>query len=130
VKIFSFKYPFGVMLAILLGLSMLTMPVTTGRADNQTPTPQTTNPETKKINISAQRLISNTADNNAEFIGNVRASQGETQITADSLKIFFSGKSEAGAASPAQSLEKFMATGNVEIKFDNRVAVALRRRYI
>ena len=84
----------------------------------------------QKIRITAQRLISDTNANNAEFIGNVKADQGDTQITADSLKIFFSAKSDAGDTSPAQSLERLVATGNVEIKFDNRLAVARQAVYI
>ena len=87
-------------------------------------------PEAQKIHITAQRLISDTANNNAEFSGNVRATQGNTQINADSLKLFFSGQSTGAEASPAQSLEKLVATGNVEIKFDNRLAVAQQAVYI
>jgi hypothetical protein len=33
-------------------------------------------------------------------------------------------------SSPGQSLEKLVATGNVEIKFDNRLAVARQAVYI
>ena len=51
-------------------------------------------------------------------------------ITADRLKIFFTGKSEKDNASPTQSMEKLVATGNVEIKFDNRLAVAQQAVYI
>ena len=129
-KIFSFRYPAGLVLTMFFCLMLLPCLTTHGMAGTDTPKPETADPETKKIHITAQRLISDTANNNAEFIGNVRASQGETLITADSLKIFFSGKSEAGEASPAQSLEKLVATGNVEIKFDNRLAVARQAVYI
>jgi lipopolysaccharide export system protein LptA len=87
-------------------------------------------PEAKKIQITAERLISDTTNNTAEFIGNVRASQGNTLITADNLKVFFAGKSGPDEASPAQSLEKLVAAGNVEIKFDNRLAVARQAVYI
>jgi lipopolysaccharide export system protein LptA len=49
--------------------------------------------------------------------------------------VFFAGNSESGQAkagqgTPAQSLEKLVATGNVEIKFDNRLAVARQAVYI
>lgn len=124
-KIFSFRYPAGLVLTMFFCLMPLPCLTTHGVAGTDTP-----DPEAKKIHITAQRLISDTANNNAEFIGHVRASQGETLITADSLKIFFSGKSKAGEASPAQSLEKLVATGNVEIKFDNRLAVARQAVYI
>jgi len=130
VKIFNFSPPAGMVSAMLIGLMLLSPLATNGMAGPQTPNPETSDPQAKKIHITAQRLISNTADNNAEFIGNVRASQGGTLITADSLKIFFSGKSDTGEASPAQSLDKLEATGNVEIKFDNRLAVARQAVYI
>ena len=91
---------------------------------------QTADSEAKRIRITAQRLIADTNGNQAEFIGNVQASQGTTQITADSLKIFFAGNNSAGDASPAQSLERLVATGNVQIKFDNRLAVARQAVYI
>jgi lipopolysaccharide export system protein LptA len=115
---------------MLACMVLLPLSATPTDAGTESPATVSTDPETKKIHISADRLISNTADNNAEFIGNVRAKQGETLITADSLKIFFSGGSEAGSASPAQSLKKLVATGNVEIKFDNRLAVARQAVYI
>jgi len=130
VKIFNFSYPAGAVLTILVCMVLLPLPTTQGEAGTETPSAKSADPETKKIHISAERLISNTADNNAEFIGNVRAKQGETLIIADSLKIFFSGGSESGSASPAQSLKQLVATGNVEIKFDNRLAVARQAVYI
>ena len=123
-KIFSFNDPDGRILTMVLCLILLLPLISHAAADTPTPSAVTAAPEAKKIHITADRLISNTPDNQAEFIGNVRASQGETLITTDSLKIFFSGTSKTGQSSPAQSLEKLVATGNVEIKFDNRLAVA------
>lgn len=99
-------------------------------ADTDSPQSPTNAVEGNKIHITAERLISDSANNNAEFVGNVRAHQGNTVITADSLKLFFGGESKTKDASPAQSLEKLVATGNVEIKFDNRLAVAQQAVYI
>jgi lipopolysaccharide export system protein LptA len=130
VKIFSFRYPFDLMLAMLLGVLLLFPLAGTSMAGTESPNPKTVDPEAKKIHISAKRLISNTVENYAEFIGNVKASQGETLITADKLKIFLTGESESKNASPSQSMEKLVATGNVEIKFDNRLAVARQAVYI
>lgn len=129
-KIFNFRCPASLVLTILFCMLLFPPLTTQGEAGTETKLAQSADPEAKKIHISADRLISNSADNNAEFIGNVIARQGETQITADSIKIFISGKSEAEPASPAQSLEKLVATGNVEIKFDNRLAVARQAVYI
>jgi len=94
------------------------------------PAPETTETEAKRIHITSQRLISDRSGNVAEFIGDVHATQGETSIRADSLKIFFSKKSDSAKASASQSLDKLVATGNVEIKFDNRLAVARQAVYI
>ena len=84
----------------------------------------------EKIHVTSQRLISDQSKNVAEFVGDVVVRQGQTQISADSLKIFFSSKSGDSQASPAQSLDKLVAIGNVEIKFDNRLAVARQAVYI
>ena len=124
------RCPTAFVLAILFCLVLLPAPATRGADDKVAQSSKTADSEPPKVHISADQLISNTADNNAEFIGNVIAQQGETQITADSLKIFFSGKSDADSTAPAQSLEKLVATGNVEIKFDNRLAVARQAVYI
>ena len=105
-------------------------PVGPSRAQTDRPAQSGKAKPPQKIHITSQRLISDQANNVAEFIGNVRANQGETEIVADSLKIFFSRKSGDSDASPAQSLDKLVATGNVEIKFDNRLAVARQAVYI
>jgi lipopolysaccharide export system protein LptA len=112
----------------LLVLSLMTGPLTAAQDQPGSPATDGTKPE--KIRITAQRLVSDTSGNQAEFVGDVKASQGETEITADSLKIFFSGQSTSDNDSPAQSLEKLIATGNVQIKFDNRLAVARQAVYI
>lgn len=127
-KIFSCKFTAGLVLTCFLCLT----PVSAAPAEAADDVPKTGPgpPTADKINITAQRLVSNTADNLAEFSGNVQARQGETLISADNLKIYFSGDSKADKASPAQSLEKLVATGNVEIKFDNRLAVAQQAVYI
>jgi lipopolysaccharide export system protein LptA len=117
-------------LMVIFFLVLLYPPGVLVLAAADTPKPSTDNPTAKKIHITADRLISDSAHNNAEFIGNVCARQGDTVITADRLKIFFAGKSEKGNASPTQSMEKLVATGNVEIKFDNRLAVAQQAVYI
>jgi lipopolysaccharide export system protein LptA len=124
VKICSYNVILGLFVVVFACLSSQSM------ARSEQPNPPADDPPINKIRITAQRLVSNTADNLAEFIGDVKANQGETEITADSLKVFFSSQNEDGETSPAQSLEKLVATGNVEIKFDNRLAVARQAVYI
>jgi lipopolysaccharide export system protein LptA len=84
----------------------------------------------RTIHVTAERLVSDSNNNQAEFIGNVHATQGNTQITADRLKLFFSKKADTDETASAQSLEKLVASGNVQIKFDNRLAVAKQAVYI
>ena len=83
------------------------------------------------IRITSEKLISNSQDKWAEFIGNVKAVQGNNIITADSLKIFYKGGKNAGTNAPpgGESIKEIVATGNVKIHFDNRVAVTQRAVY-
>jgi lipopolysaccharide export system protein LptA len=118
------------MLTIFFLLMTVYPPSPLSAAEPAPAKPQTTGSEAKKIHITADELISDNAHNNAEFIGNVHARQGNTLITADRLKIFFTSGAKQDEASPAQSLEKLVASGNVEIKFDNRLAVARQAVYI
>jgi len=86
--------------------------------------------ENRKIHITADKLISDNEVDYAEFIGNVRATQEDTVITADRLKIFV--KKNPDNKSPGvgtESINKIIASGNVKINFDNRVAVTPQAVY-
>ena len=94
-------------------------PDTTGRKNNE------------KIHITAAKLISDNTAGYAEFIGDVRANQGDNVITADRLKIFYK-KHLPDKSKPVidqESIHQIVATGNVKIKFDNRVAESRRAVY-
>lgn len=85
----------------------------------------------EKIHITADKLISDNTSGYAEFIGDVRASQGENVITADRLKIFYK-KHLPDKNKPVidqESIHQIVATGNVKIKFDNRVAESRQAVY-
>ena len=85
----------------------------------------------QKIHITADKLISDSNADYAEFIGNVRATQEDTVITADKLKIFFK-KIPHDKKKPAvgeEAINEIVASGNVKIKFDNRVAVTRQAVY-
>ncbi len=86
----------------------------------------------EKIHITADKLISDNEAKYTEFIGNVRAVQGDTVITADKLKIFYKRGMDNKKNPPAgdESIKKIVANGNVQIKFDNRVAVTQQAVYI
>lgn len=78
--------------------------------------------DSEKIRVSSETLVVDNEARYAEFIGNVRATQGNTVITADSLKIFYKARSGKKSAGTEESIEKIEAEGHVKIKFDNRVA--------
>ena len=87
--------------------------------------------EDRKIHITADKLISDNDADYAEFIGNVRATQEDTVITADSLKIFVKINSDNKGAPGVrtESINKIIASGNVKINFDNKVAVTPQAVY-
>ncbi|MDP3284172.1 MAG: LptA/OstA family protein [Desulfobacterales bacterium] len=78
----------------------------------------------KKIHITADRMIAEGNSNNAEFIGNVRAVQETTVITSEKLKIFYK-KDSSGTKDNSkvdESIKEIIATGNVKILFDDKIA--------
>jgi lipopolysaccharide export system protein LptA len=85
----------------------------------------------KIIHITSDKLISYNKAGYAEFIGNVTATQEETVITADRLKVIFKKNiANKGALSvDEESIHEIVAKGNVKIKFDNRVAVTQQAVY-
>ncbi|QTA78619.1 Organic solvent tolerance-like N-temrinal domain-containing protein [Desulfonema limicola] len=85
--------------------------------------------EKERIHISAQSLVADDNEKYAEFIGNVKAVQGDTTINSESLKIYYEGQAEKqikdqtdkSKNTPGQgqdSIKKIVATGSVKIKFD------------
>jgi len=87
--------------------------------------------ETKKVYITADKLITDSEAKCAEFIGNVRAVQEDTVITADRLKVFYKKVEDnnKNLTSDEGSIEKIVSSGNVKINFENKVAVAQHAVY-
>ncbi len=84
-----------------------------------------------QIQITSDQLIADSEENSAEFIGNVRAVQKDTTITSNRMKIYFKKSAKETKEEPApDALLKIVISGNVEIKFDNRVAVTQEAVYI
>lgn len=78
----------------------------------------------EKTHITADMLIVDGNSNKAEFIGNVKAVQGTTVITSDRLNIFYQ-RDIAGTKDKVkgnESIKEIIATGNVKILFDDKIA--------
>jgi len=108
-------------------LAIIVAPCCPGLAEDQT----TKTPEVdgdKMIRVSADRLVTDTESQNAEFIGNVLATRDNMTIRCDSLKIFYTDASAQDAQSkPGEgSIRRIVADGNVEINFDNQTATTQR----
>lgn len=80
----------------------------------------------KPIHITSDQLIINDMTKEAEFKGNVLATQENTIIQSDTLQIFYKKDQPAleNVPNSVQSIQKIIAKGNVKINFDNRLAEA------
>ncbi len=85
----------------------------------------------ERIQITADELISSNQDNYAEFIGNVEAAQGNFVIKSDRLRIYYKNISGGSKKSPIgeEAIEKIIASGNVKIWSEDRVAETHRAEY-
>lgn len=96
--------------------------------------PPSGNPETAnddRIQIVADKLTTNHAEQFAEFSGNVRANQGTFVINADRLRIYYQAPSDS-AAQPAtgqQNIQQVIATGNVKLSTGKFTAETDRAEY-
>ena len=130
---FKHNYPRTLGFWSVIFLLAVGMAMPSAHADDMSNNPDTKdhNKNNNKIYITADKLISDNKAGYAEFIGNVRANQEETVITADRLKIFYK-KHRADKNKPVigqESIHQIVANGNVKIKFDNRVAESQQAVY-
>ncbi len=102
----------------LLGLALLWLSVGIGRAQEEASPGKL---PSDRIKVSADRLVADQGAQFAEFSGNVRASQGDTVITCNQLRIHYATGDDqpAGGGEP---IEKIVAEGSVTIRFDDKVA--------
>lgn len=90
---------------------------------------------TEKIHIISDRLEADNNANWAEFIGNVHATQGKTIIESDRLKVYYKPKDQKKEKSPSGSggdydIDKVVASGNVKIVFEDRLAYTDKAVYL
>ena len=87
--------------------------------------PNVKNNENEEIRIIADKLFAEVDAGVIEFVGNVKATQAETVVTADRLKIIYNPDAAKGQADALKSasIEKIIASGHVKINYGNIIAV-------
>ena len=86
--------------------------------------------EENQIRIRADSLITDPQNKTAEFIGRVSATQGDTTITSDRLKVYYKEGSESGATSGMDAIVRIVAQGMVKMVLDDRIAYTEHADYI
>lgn len=87
--------------------------------------------DTSKINILANKLVFEREKNFAEFSGNVKATEKDTVLTSETMKIYFSDTLEKGQEKTVNSrnIKEIQASGNVKITFEDTVAISEKAVY-
>ena len=80
------------------------------------------------VHITSNRVNSDQKGRWVEFTGNVKATQDDGVITADSLKVYY--KPSGGRSATTSAIEKMIAQGNVKIIFDNRSKTAIAQKAV
>ena len=93
--------------------------------------PKTEPAGNEPIQIVADELISYNEDKYAEFIGNVKVTQGNFTITSDKLRIYYQGEllDNEKQGGDEELLKKIIATGNVKISSEQYNAEAEKAEY-
>jgi lipopolysaccharide export system protein LptA len=84
------------------------------------------------IEIVSDRMVANTAEKWADFLGAVVATQGKFSMTADALRIHYEGDlaNAPKGGSAQERIQKIVATGRVHIVSDQYTADADRAEYV
>jgi lipopolysaccharide export system protein LptA len=120
--------PLHITLIILAAAGLWTAPVA-GAAGLFTP--GATGDSKAPIEIVSDRMIANTTEKWADFLGSVVATQGKFSMTADALRIYYEGDLMNAPKGAAQDrIQKLEATGQVHIVSDQYTADADRAEYL
>ena len=87
--------------------------------------------ENNQIRIVADTLFAEVDAGEIEFVGNVKATQAETVVTADRLKIFYDPGAIKGQTNTLEtkSIEKITASGHVKIIHEDIIAETNKAEY-
>ena len=84
------------------------------------------------IEITADRLVTNNTEKWADFLGAVKAVQGKFTMTADALRVFYTGDlmNPPKDQPMRSSVEKFVAKGRVHIVTDHYTTDSQQAEYV
>jgi len=101
-----------------------------GFAEDQ-PAEKDKNQVDEQIQIVADKLITNNAEKYAEFIGDVRASQGNFTITSEHLRIYYKDNLDnlQNQSGSQELIKRIVASGHVKILSDQYAAESERVEY-
>jgi lipopolysaccharide export system protein LptA len=117
-------------LVILIAVIGFIQPLATAMASDKAVVKTEAN-EKKQIRIVADKLFAEMETGEVEFVGNVKATQAETVITADRLKIIYNTgliKSQTNVLE-TESIEKIIASGHVKIIHEDIIAETDKAEY-
>jgi lipopolysaccharide export system protein LptA len=87
----------------------------------------------QNIHIKADEVIADLESGETQFLGNVRVSQGQSVITADRMLVYYrksEGNSDPNNLAIKESIHKIIARGNVEINYENIIALSEEAVYM
>lgn len=122
------KYQPFWMLVILFTFTSLVL--SSGVFAGEPPPKKGTNQADEQIQIVADKLITNNAEKFAEFVGDVRASQGNLVITSERLRIYYRDDPDRNENQTSQeSIKRVVANGNVQISSEKYKAQTDQAEY-
>ena len=85
----------------------------------------------EQIQIVADKLVTNDAEKYAEFMGDVRASQGNLTITSEHLRIYYKDNLDnpQNQIGSRESIKRIVARGRVKISSDQYTAETEQAEY-
>lgn len=97
----------------------------------ESPKEQDANQTDEQIQIVADKLITNNAEKFAEFVGDVRASQGNLVITSERLRIYYKDNPDRNEdqTGSQELIKRVVASGNVVVSSEKYKAETDRVEY-
>jgi lipopolysaccharide export system protein LptA len=123
------KYrPFWIRVALF---TLTTMFLSSGVFAEEAPQKKSANQADEQIQIVADKLITNSAEKFADFIGDVQASQGSLVITSERLRIYYREDADRNQdqIGGRESIKRVVASGNVQVSSEKYTAETARVEY-